>query len=965
MSDASDMRMRVALAETKMRCADMGIELVEERPGAVEHATTIIVEWEAVMDRATSVMDYVWFDRAVEMALASREEHEAELSRGQRRSWSRLQECMVASTDVQLTETRDGDLQCSGKLRDMAILSGLDRGVVTETLARFQVLDRFGTRGSSMRHVIVRDLDTGRLSCIVRGSVEEIGALAFHRLVVDGAVSDAADEAEGRWHALLNASESYTSGGHLVMAYAVLDLDDAAALSDSASSFASSAADGGATTQTDEDDGDVMSELPMTRAELRACKDYALVGLASMRNEINKATREAILGLCKLELGLVFTSADLDAATLEGVALSRLGARTGRFLKKSSGKELRGVVRSAAEIARLLDEDLDAYQEVSTASIVFASTKQRDVQRMIRAGTGIDESYVVCGSPELLQQCTEAAFRVTTHSSRHAKGPTIPYDERAAVMREEAVRFHDADDADDVEDIAYGDMGAADPGDSAFLIAPEAHIDAEDPVVPLLAFVEYRQKTRFQEAQLLFETDPTPGKRIGWQLTVFWFLPVIVVAIWMMIPLSYSGGETQDFWAFAVWHTLYQIEATVFGIMLFTTTLPRPPLGTTLCCLGVVGVMNVAYLNIVWYAVDGNLNRLNVGPSTFPIALFFFLWYLLFLRNALRKSHQPEYHRGKRELSDRSRYAITYMIRSLVRSKQGRDIFLTRRLPVYMYDFALYVVIAACVLVLYYYCQLFTAFYATLTSEGPKIAVAFVYGVPIALVGNLMMFAADQLERRHLGLEKQGYPAVLVICIIEVFHQIFYKGLFTEVTELSTFFGLQLASAVLQFLLFPLRMSDLFFKLRTAFFRRFDSSTRVVSTVLGELGGVDVTIEAYRHGLVVEFCMVSMAQRIAATSFLVGLAVVKLSPNGNSLTLGQLDDDEFNQLLLFTLLMLAIEWGISTIIHVIIRVWHKFDALEVGGTAFDKSKCMWTICAVTTHILADFFIAINRLDTVE
>ena len=166
-----------------------------------------------------------------------------------------------------------------------------------------------------------------------------------------------------------------------------------------------------------------------------------------------------------------------------------------------------------------------------------------------------------------------------------------------------------------------------------------------------------------------------------------------------------------------------------------------------------------------------------------------------------------------------------------------------------------------------------------------------------------MLTAADQIERRAIGGRRQGKLGVLVLCIIELFHQIFYKGLFTQVTVFETFFALQIVSALVQFAMFPVRMSRAFFAVRTAFFRKFDPSNHLLSSLLGEVGGADVSIETYRHDLTVEFCAVSMAQRIAGTMFLVGLFIVRFTPNGEFLKLSNLDKDEYDQLVVFTLVV--------------------------------------------------------------
>ena len=184
-------------------------------------------------------------------------------------------------------------------------------------------------------------------------------------------------------------------------------------------------------------------------------------------------------------------------------------------------------------------------------------------------------------------------------------------------------------------------------------------------------------------------------------------------------------------------------------------------------------------------------------------------------------------------------------------------------------------------------------------------------------------------------------------------------------TVFETFFALQIVSALVQFAMFPVRMSRTFFAVRTAFFRKFDPSNHLLSSLLGEVGGADVSIETYRHDLTVEFCAVSMAQRIAGTMFLVGLFIVRYTPNGEFLTLSDLSTQEFDKLVIFTILMLGIEWMVGIVIHVIIRVWHKFDAILVGGSAISKSRGLWTLIAVTVHILIDYFVAINRMENIR
>ena len=947
-SAASKQRMKQIVRETIDHSARLGVELLKDSPDSVENAKSILIEWEAIQDPDRCLLDRAWFDRDASVDFA-RPGYSALLSPEALASWKVLQSCMVASTTCKLDVVGNDRMGALGPQEDMDILSPLAEEDVCALFARYEILDRFGWRTRFTQFTVVRDARTGSVQCIVRGPLHEVASMLLNGHVVGGQVVERSSRSP--LQALQGELDRATNEeGKQIVVYGMLDVDKL-----TGARRGSAAADPGVP--------DV--DLP-SRDVLRASTMYSFVGATSTTNEVSAANMEAIHKLRKRQVSIVFTSTVIDTRTFAGIARAKFDMDIEDWTLSDSPPPRTGapaIVCSAPRIARAIKTDLNEYERFAQARLIFSSARGRDVGELIDAAASIEDNFVCLGSPELLSQCTRAAFRVTTRSTRHVEGPLLPYMHSALAMRREAFTFHDPLDVEDLPVVEYGDDAEEASVLASVVIDSDAHIETGDALVPFAAFLRYRQHSRYQDAQIAFETDPTPGARIAWQLAVFWFLPILIVAVWMMVPLSYSGGGEQDFWAFVVYHTGYQVEAMFFGVLLFGLTLPVPSFISVTFILAVTAALNMTYLVLVRVVGDTQFTPINVAPSTFPIALAFFSWYLHFLHTKHRSAHVPERY-VKETTTEAAHFGIIYMVRNVVASKQDRDVFSGIRLPVYLVEYALYIVIAAAILTLYYYCQLFTAFYGTIESESLKVAFAFLYGIPLTFIGNVMLTAADQIEARGLAMPRQGTLGVLVICIIELFHQIFYKGLFTEVTELGTFLGLQAVSAMLQFIMFPIRMSRVFFDRRTAFFRKFDPSNHLLSSLLGEVGGADVTIETYRHDLTVEFCAVSMAQRIAGTMFLVGLFIVRFTPNGEFLKLSNLDKDEYDQLVVFTLIMLVIEWLISTVIHLIIRAWHKLDALLVGGTAIDRSKCLWVLVAVTVHILLDYFIAINRLATV-
>jgi hypothetical protein len=272
-------------------------------------------------------------------------------------------------------------------------------------------------------------------------------------------------------------------------------------------------------------------------------------------------------------------------------------------------------------------------------------------------------------------------------------------------------------------------------------------------------------------------------------------------------------------------------------------------------------------------------------------------------------------------------------------------------------------------LVMYVYCQLFSQFYFDQTEGQPtlQIVLSFLFGLPIFLIGNLQKVIASSAERNAAS---GSAVTPMIVLSIELFHQVFYKFLFTGITAWSVFAIFMALNLFIQILTFPMRCTETWFALRTRVNGAADAPRRGLPqrvlgwalSALGERG--EVSLEDYRTVIAGEYLFTAMAQRISVVVFAMVVNFTRNSYNGGAYPFGKEDIDalQFSQINNIILAMFLCEWLASTVIHISLLLprFGGFDTIKIGTGTMVANGAAGACSLIALHITMDVILFRNR-----
>eukprot|EP00004_Rigifila_ramosa_P009668 TRINITY_DN2129_c0_g1_i4.p1 TRINITY_DN2129_c0_g1~~TRINITY_DN2129_c0_g1_i4.p1 ORF type:complete len:492 (-),score=117.75 TRINITY_DN2129_c0_g1_i4:236-1675(-) len=430
----------------------------------------------------------------------------------------------------------------------------------------------------------------------------------------------------------------------------------------------------------------------------------------------------------------------------------------------------------------------------------------------------------------------------------------------------------------------------------------------------------------------------------SWKLSlVLWVVPLVVVAAWLALPLSTSPlngrfvdgqGATQygSYFGWFVWsyHGIYILLAASTGYVAFDVYFPVTPVPVLIAMAFVSYVIDGLYLSLLW---DGKLSvtsfRIAVASSMFPAMLPVFLFVLYITRRAkkilknatsatmllsaatvavptLETPAPPKRQSTLSKLAHSSTKFLETTVHedSLGHIKPSRTFFMQ-----------FFFLAAALVVVLlnYYFCQLFTfAYFEYARTEGIKVAFAAFFPyllVPFSVTFKYLLKKADE------GVNMpEGFPglAPLADWLADLFYYMFYRNLFTSVSQITTLIGFVVFQAAQEALFYPIRMTRMAYRFEKWFKHLFISGAKMDFS--------EAELFAHRQDLCTSYYFLTMCQRMSITNFAVSLVIIYNSYNKEMYLFSNLSENEYRRLLTFCLIQFVIEWVGSTVVWLVIRV---------------------------------------------
>eukprot|EP00004_Rigifila_ramosa_P019114 TRINITY_DN4827_c0_g2_i1.p1 TRINITY_DN4827_c0_g2~~TRINITY_DN4827_c0_g2_i1.p1 ORF type:complete len:209 (-),score=35.81 TRINITY_DN4827_c0_g2_i1:75-701(-) len=201
----------------------------------------------------------------------------------------------------------------------------------------------------------------------------------------------------------------------------------------------------------------------------------------------------------------------------------------------------------------------------------------------------------------------------------------------------------------------------------------------------------------------------------------------------------------------------------------------------------------------------------------------------------------------------------------------------------------------------------------------------------------------------------EGFPGLAALSewLTDLFYYMFYRNLFTAVTEIKTLVGFVFAQAFQETVFFPLRMTRVWYRVELWF-----QSAVLKRHILRDF--TDQELHQRREEIATSYYFLCMSQRMSITNYAISLAIIRNSPNRHMYHFGSLSEQHYMRLLAFCLVQFLIEWVASTVVRLLIRIFTGIDVIRSGGQVLKFKKLQRLAILIAIHIMQDVYIAEHR-----
>jgi hypothetical protein len=197
------------------------------------------------------------------------------------------------------------------------------------------------------------------------------------------------------------------------------------------------------------------------------------------------------------------------------------------------------------------------------------------------------------------------------------------------------------------------------------------------------------------------------------------------------------------------------------------------------------------------------------------------------------------------------------------------------------------------------------------------------------------------------------------------FYLLFYRNLFGTLVDVSAFVYIQVSHVVLEALMYPFRMTNLYFRFSQAFL------TWVLKPFSKKgAHGADSTLQQmspkeFQWMVVVEYICRLLITVESLIAYLVTFSFIRYGYNSDHyLFFSSIDSDDYRQVIVFCLVALVIELSCAAFILVIMSRLADFRISRPLKEYASSSQMYWFMIWTVSHITTDIFLQRAKNDFV-
>eukprot|EP00762_Andalucia_godoyi_P005629 ANDGO_00534.mRNA.1 hypothetical protein len=251
----------------------------------------------------------------------------------------------------------------------------------------------------------------------------------------------------------------------------------------------------------------------------------------------------------------------------------------------------------------------------------------------------------------------------------------------------------------------------------------------------------------------------------------------------------------------------------------------------------------------------------------------------------------------------------------------------------------------------FFFCQFMAEAFAAADTASEQILQYFIFAIVVFLLKSFMKIIGIVLDGGKTGGASMCYAGEIVGL---AFYLLFYRNLFGSLVDVETFVFIQIGHVVLEMLMYPFRMTRLYFRFSEVF----------LEWVQGFCTGANqgtfekLSSKEYQWMVVVEYCCRLVITFESLIAYISTFAFIRYGYNSKHFAFfSAIDGREYQLLLLFCIAALIVECIAASVVLISMSRLSGFPVTRPLKEFASSRQLYWFMICATAHITTDIFLA--------